>query len=334
MDLITVSLPTPEEEERARRFQVHYFYILGICIFIMNYYKCNEDNYAERILTEQNDLDSVKKINRKKDIQCDYLKQYLFISWASEIQLRLGSLIKPALLRYSNAWAPVHAYYTVYMAAQSWFVSMGQNNLADNHSSSLSLISSQLENRNLFPSPWSVSCSGCPQTNTECYRNIPPGINPHAKCEVLSRPSYDDFWPRFCTMLKTTRERHLERCFEEWKRQHKRKRMYDHEKQAVAKKVHPTTLFDFFWRLCVRSNYRDVSAFLMSAVPDEWQEEFYQNLLILTEITSLLLQNLTAKYWGRREYEAALNEFLSLQRCKVEDVFGPFEKNKLVIIQG
>ena len=45
----------------------------------------------------------------------------------------------------------------------------------------------------------------------------------------------------------------------------------------------PTTLFDFFWRLRVRSNYQDVDTFLMSSVGEAWHRDFYESLSAVTE---------------------------------------------------
>jgi hypothetical protein len=44
------------------------------------------------------------------------------IGWTSEPQLLLPKALGAAeLLRYANAWAPVHSYYAVYLSLQAWF---------------------------------------------------------------------------------------------------------------------------------------------------------------------------------------------------------------------
>lgn len=72
----------------------------------------------------------------------------------SELQLLLPSVIgAPGLMRYSNAWAPVHAYYAAYMALQTWFEANQIAGIADDHSASLRTISTQIRDRRLFPAP-------------------------------------------------------------------------------------------------------------------------------------------------------------------------------------
>ena len=325
---LVIRLPTPEEKDRALRFQVHHFYVLSIVDYLTDRYACFSTSILQNVIAEQKGLAGIQRIQRRSDVDQQALSQYLCLGWASELQLRLANLSEPVLLRYSNAWAPIHAYYAVYMAAQAWFVAMGHREVVDNHTGSLNTIANQVAARNLFPLPWSVTCSGCPQTSNATYHGLPHGVDPAVPCEVLSRPDPETFWPRYCTLLRTTRERRLVRNFDEWKRRNGRHKMYAKEKDDVAKKLAPTTAFDFFWRLRVRSNYRDVRAFLMSGVDDEWQEEFFRALLAFTDATCGVLHLLTVRYAGNDAYQAALDDFLGAQRTRVREIFDPFMQSK------
>lgn len=328
MTLLTVKLPSEEELERTRRFKVLQSYVVNICNYLEDRLDCTNDQLATLLSQEQQELPAFQKINRKQIPDPGLLTKYLYLSWVSEIQLRLGVLTEPLMLRYTNCWAPVHAYYAVSMLAQAWFLCMGEDPAPDNHTDTLRMISNQLKQRILLPQPWNVLCSGCPQTKEVEYDNLPDSAESNRHIEMLSAPTVDDFWPRYCTMLRTTREKRLEKNLNEWKRRNNRKNMYRREKSAVASKVVPTTLFDFLWRLRIRVNYRDVTTFLMPAVSSQWHQEFSCGLLTVTNLTCIFLNNLIIKYSGGQQYATALEGFLENKLISAPEVFEPFSRVK------
>jgi hypothetical protein len=332
---LRIGFPSGEEEDRSRRFQVIHFYVVAIDAFLQSNHGDAGETRLTSLIDQQNQITSMTRI-RHRPVDEGRLMQALYLSWASEIQLRLGNVISPSLVKYSNAWAPVHAYYAIYMSAQALFISMGMAGAVDSHTAMLNSISNQVRDRQMFPLPWCVSCEGCPQTGNISYRYLPGGVEWDQEIQLLSRPTgeYEDFWPRYCKMLKTTREDSLENRFKEWKQQQRprRTRMRAAEKEDVADRCSPTTFFDFIWRLRVRSNYKDVSSFLMSSIVDVWQEEFFSCLLRVTEATCCLIQNLVLKYSGERVFRTALVEFMELQRIEVPEIFDPFKSAKMFLL--
>ena len=93
----------------------------------------------------------------------------------------------------------------------------------------------------------------------------------------------------------------------------------------------PTTVFDFFWRLRVRSNYRDVRTFLMAGVTDDWQEEFYNALLCVTESSLALLENLVVAYSGPDVYRSTSGDFIGSLRNDVPILRVSFEERAALI---
>ena len=335
MTVFTVRFPTDEEEEGGRRFRVLNFYLANICEYLCDRFACDLDQVPWELLIEQRGLSGFQKIEKRSNLDEDLFRKYLFLSWASEIQMRLGQLNDPVMLQYSNCWAPVHAYYTIYMLSQAWFVSMGTLKPPDNHTGALRMIANQIKQRSIMPLPWSVWCEGCPQTRNVQYGGAPPNADTDRHIEVLAKPIAEEFWPRFGIMLRTTRERKLDRSFMEWKRQNNRKRMSRDQKENIAKNAGPTTIYDFFWRLRIRANYRDVSTFLMSSVDEAWHHDFFFHLLSVTVQTSTVLNNLIIRYCGANTYTQALKAFLSTDMVRMPEVFDPFEASKrLVIGQG
>lgn len=327
---LIVRASTPEEQERTRRFQVHKNYVGGIALFVSRTYGAERTARLAALLQAQRELSGFRRI-RQRQVNNERLAQYLTLAWASELQYRLAGLGDASLLQYSNAWAPVHAYYAVYMGAQAWFTTIGAEDIVDNHTGSLNTLSNQITQRDLFPLPWNVTCSGCPHLDEHEFNGLPADGDASAHVELLSAPRFDDFWPRFGKLLETTRRRRLDRNIEDWKRRRGRKNTRAKEKRELASRLLPTTVFDFFWRLRVRSNYRDVRTFLMAGVTDDWQEEFYNALLCVTESSLALLENLVVAYSGPEVYRSTSGEFIGSLRNDVPILRVPFEERAALI---
>src|SRR5690349_5505145 len=80
---------------------------------------------------------------------------------------------------------------------------------------------------------------------------------------------------------------------------------------AMAGRLHGTSVFDYLWRLRIRANYGDVSAFLMSGVDDRSHVAFHQGLVALASSLCLLLQSLIVARVGPQAYADALDDFAS-----------------------
>lgn len=108
----------------ARRFTVNRHYLHHLRIWLEEEYGRGDALYAG--LAAKLAIWSPFGRIKRRPADLDAIEQILRIAWMSEIQLHLpGTLGSDQLLRYSNAWAPVHAYYAVYMALQSWLAANG-----------------------------------------------------------------------------------------------------------------------------------------------------------------------------------------------------------------
>ncbi len=310
------------ENDLLLRFQAYLYYIVAINQFIEHEYGC-QSNMAG-LLNAQKELKAYKKIQREKNIYRNKLKQLLYLSWASEIQMRMAGNYGKDLMQFANSWAPIHAYYSVYMSAQAWFLCMNCKEQISNHSSSLSVIANTIKERKLLPLPWSVYCTGYSNTFEFEFANRPDMPALENPFRVINQPSIENFWERYSVMLKTTRQEKLESRFAEWKRKHGRKSISKAEKINSSKEVSPTTIFDFFWRLRIRSNYTDITSFLASDVSIESHKLFYENIVHFTTATSALLQNIAVAYSGIDLYSSILKEFIKLSEnidCNVMKSF-------------
>lgn len=310
-DLTSIHLPTKQEEERSHRFTVHRNYLSSMELFVGVLYGQGEKQ-TQGLVEAQRRLPAFGRIQRHQPSSVDMaeVRRLLAISWASEIQLRLADLGGETFLRYANAWTPVQAYYAVYMSIHAYLVTTGMGGLVDDHTSTLRTVASHVVDR-LLPHPFESTCTGCTLLDERQLNGIPDGANVDAHFENLANPSITDFYPRFAKMLETTRNNRLERGRKEWISRSSRKNMPRQEKLAMATRLHPTSVFDYLWRLRIRANYGDVSAFLMSGVDDRSHGAFHSGLVTLSGSLCLFLQSLIAQRIGPRAYTDALDDFVA-----------------------
>lgn len=319
---ITIELPSNHDEEIARRFTVTYHYLLHVQFFLNNVYGRGSDlelGIGAALSRHRPYL----RLQRKPGLaSIKTLCRHLEIAWVGEIALRLpASIGSDAAFRYSNAWAPIHAYYATYMLLQAWFDVNGMTGLADDHTATLRSISTMIKERHLFPAPWSVLATGN-ALGGECqYVHEPAPGACATRVQVLSIPiglpgAYSDgeFWARYGTWLRTTREARLEVKEEEWKRKNGRRRMDPAVRRQFGATLHPTSLFDCLWRLRIRSNYKSVETYLARFVGDEDAKRFHQALVEITHANLLLLECYVARMIGAADYERIVQAFLAQDR--------------------
>ena len=307
--MIVVRVPSEEEQDRISRFTVHRHYLTNIEVMLEAVYGVG-DAQPLAMVAEQRTLPAFGRIQRRRLEDVAELRRLLGISWGAELQLRLGTVAGNAFLRYSNAWAPVQAYYAVYMSIHAWLVTIGMGGLIDDHTSTLRTVASHLVRRGLLPYPFLISCTGHPKLHERQIHGLPAGADSDVHIELLAAPSVADFHPRYAKMLDTTRSARLERGRREWLARNGRKRMPTVEQRAMASRLHPTSVFDYLWRLRIRSNYGDVSTFLLSGVEDRSHGALHSGLVALTSSLCLLIQSLIVAQCGSATYEAAVDEFI------------------------
>jgi hypothetical protein len=311
LDLSSIHLPSKEEEQRSHRFTVHRNYLGSIELFLGLLYGHGAEA-VQALVDAQRALPAFARIQRHKPLSAEEaeMRRLLAISWASEVQLRLADIGGYAFLRYANAWTPVQAYYAVYMSIHAYLATAGMRGMIDDHTSTLRTIASHVVER-LLPHPLSVTCTGCTMLDQRELHGTPANANIDTHFENLANPSITDFYPRFAKMLETTRDLRLQRGRKEWLSHTTRKNMPKAEKLAMAARLHPTSTFDYLWRLRIRANYGDVSAFLMSGVDDESHGRFHSGLVTLASSLCLLLQSLIVARIGPELFADALDDFAS-----------------------
>jgi hypothetical protein len=310
--VVTITFPTAEEEDLLRRFTVNKNYLQALQHFLTTTYGEREKLYLG-LSAGLRAHPPYLKINRSPHAPAE-VRRFLTLAWASEMQLHLPALMgNGAFYSFANAWAPVHAYYAVYGGLQAWFAANGMPGMANDHTSTLRAIASQIEQRDLFPEPWNLLAIGCPMRGERLHLNT-RGVDCTRHVEVLSTPipfgPDPDFWPRVGTWLRSTREARLTAREESWKKENKKKRISPAERTKIAASVPPTSLFDCFWRLRIKSNYGTIDPYLVSQLSPNEHEVFNWALCTVTRATLSLLELYIIRKAGKAEFADIAKEFV------------------------
>lgn len=186
MVAINFKFPTDEEEDLLRRFTVNRNYLQAARGFMTTTYGRRELLYAGLRATVEA-TPGYQRLQRGP-ANMEEVRRFLTLAWTSEIQLHLPALMgNLSMLAFANTWAPVHAYYAVYGTLQAWFTANRMTGVADDHTATLRTISTQIEQRDLFPEPWNLLAIGCPMRKERMHLND-HGHDCTSHIEVLSIP--------------------------------------------------------------------------------------------------------------------------------------------------
>ena len=198
----------------------------------------------------------------------------------------------------ANAWIPAQAYYAVFHAILGFAAASAQS-VPRNHAAALRLAGKEVV-RGALPAPWDAWCDGCPHTESQGFGGLlPSGDAVH----VLSSP---DPWmsdDRLAMFLRTTRRKELDRRFHQERQRNvkpgrTRRNLHKVDKERIAQKMPPTTLFDILWRIRKKANYEDADTFVLGAGDELDARRLAQALVIVTDGTVAALEGLAAAYIG------------------------------------
>jgi len=251
-------------------------------------------------------------------VDLEQVRRFLTLAWTSEIQLHLPAIMgNDSMLAFANTWAPVHAYYAVYGTLQAWFAANGMTGVADDHTATLRTVSKQIEQRDLFPEPWNLLAIGCPMRKERLHLND-HGHDCTGHIEVLSIPipfgEDPNFWPRMGTWLRSTREARLTAREEQWKHKEKKQRIAKVERTKIAQNVAPTSIFDCFWRMRIKSNYGTIDPYLVNHISESDHAIYNRSLCTVTRATVALLELFILRKIGKPEFAKISSDFLAQDR--------------------
>lgn len=285
-----------EQPEEFFPFETYKNYLQSLSLYIATHYGSGANCFSalRETCIQHGVLAGAQKLAHDTG-RLEEIKKLLFNAWSTELVLALPSTISAEFVKYANHWSPVQAYYAVYLALQAYFRSIPLAPPPRDHSGSLRTISARIKGGNVFPPFWNVCCEGEPRLVAANYINLPSGISV-VQINPLTTPALNDFWSRYAMMLRTTRQKQFDKKLKEAAKQFKtkegkpRKRFRPQQKAAVLSGVHATTIFDFLYRLRIRSNYEDADAFILGTMGQADAREFNEALRLVTSSTLFLIE--------------------------------------------
>ena len=157
-----------------------------------------------------------------------------------------------------------------------------------------------LATEELFPYPWSAYCVGCPQLGTaEWGGSVLPGDT----VSVFSTPDPETSDARLAMLLRTTRQRVLERDFAIERQTavrpgRSRRNLTAEHKEAIAASVAPTTVFDVLDRIARRVETDDGQAFIIGPFDDDEALEFAATLAEVADASVAAIEAVVAATIG------------------------------------
>lgn len=221
------------------------------------------------------------------------------------------------MIRYANVWVPAQAYYAVFAGLLAWL--RASRNQASSHVKVLAEAGRDMARISCTCVPWSVVCKGCPQTRDEEYLRL----DSSADLTISNLSSARDdpsVWGLLAKCLKTTRRDSVERALKNWKRENRRKALKPEEKVQVAAKVAPTSLFDFFYAMRIRTNYEGSDAFALGPWTELNAKDFYRDVLQLTSATLRFVEILITGRIGKEQFLKLLQAFKDDSQVDPSDI--------------
>lgn len=311
LDELLGGIPSEPIDDREIEAQVairtYYVYIKAFTI---------KTGDLEELKKRQDDLQAFKNLTVSKTNKVDRVKQSLYRGWLTLKALKVLPVSDyPALATTANFWAPVQAYYAAHGLGMAALAALGDNP-PQNHRSFRAAATNQIVNR-LIPYPFNISCTGNPSEKkgvAVAFEDCSVDVAKVRKTSSLENPFYSNQEGLIAKALMTTRNRLLAEMFNDARRKKikkgkMRRNLPSSEKTVIAGKLHPTSIFDFLYRIRVRSNYDDPEMYIYGQGDEATAQNHYKNLLQLTADLAAVLERVIERKVGVDGFQRLVTEF-------------------------
>lgn len=250
------------------------------------------------VIETMSTLQAVQNIRRRPPPAPQDLFASLRLGWSLEFQVHLTGQMIDEALPYLLPGTFTNAYYAVYHLMRAFFLASNQH-VTPRHSSALRVIANEVA-RGVFPAPLGVMCTGT-QNDRDSFDQLPV----EAELPIhhnLARPNFEARWTILCRLLRTTRQREVDRLYQHHlsdlrRKSPRRRRLSPGSREQIDRALRPTTLFDVFRRMRERSHYRDADAFLHGTTAVE-ARTVYEDVGDFLTATMAALEVMVARYRG------------------------------------
>jgi hypothetical protein len=204
----------------------------------------------------------------------------------------------------ANFWAPVQAYYALHGVASACLAAL-QTNVPDDHRAFRASAAEQLVIR-VLPFPFNIWCKGLSVGHADCpceLGNCKVSVAEVVGASNLENPSRYNAETLAAKALHTSRKKCLDEQFDKMRAKKVkpgkvRRNLKRDEKIKTEQNLHRTTVFDFFYRIRVRSNYDDPEMYIYGQTDADTAQLHYQYLLRVTMALVKCMENVIAQKCG------------------------------------
>ena len=251
---------------------------------------------------------SIEELAINPSVDANSLRKMLFNSWNTELLLLAPTLFTKELIKYSNHWAAVQCYYSIYLSIRALFQAKGLQ-VEERHEKALEAIQGQILMNSIVPAPWNLLLTH------DGYKNLP--ATKLEKCSNLENPYFFQtntakLWNCPMRFIKTTRELEIEKRSIRWKKKNQRKKLPKGKDAEIDRDIRPFSIFDCLYRLRIRSNYEEADMYISSA---EFEAENYiEAICNITDKTLFVVERQILSLIGKEKMLSFVNAFTSRQK--------------------
>lgn len=244
-------------------------------------------------------------LSEPKNGEMDYsqIHKSLNNAWGIEAIFKMENLLikEDDLIRLSNNWCIMQAYYIFYYTTQALEVLEGYNK-SKTHPQVKRTFLKLWSNKHWILSPWCISY------NENGFCNLPPGVSIDDHIHSWKKVDDKTALNLFCKALRTTREEFIEEALMKRRQKHvsknqsKKVRLTQKQKKQTQVRVRPTSLISYLFRLKKKTTYEQSSILAIGPENIYQSAEFRENLSFIIESTLLITEMITLKTVGEDKF--------------------------------
>lgn len=325
------------DSDEARSFRTHASYVRAFSELALG----DAGSPSERLKSLHNRAVPQLRSGRPQDQDGTAAVECLQRAWSTELILSATvSLAEDSeIVRLTNSWGAVQAYYCVYGATQAVVTARGQHR-PTNHEPTHKLFNEIWVASAVDLAPWSFAAAD-PSAKGASFdgfigcgdRPIDGGVHP------WSSWSGDQKWDVAARALTSTRSKKVDEAFRKQRATKlstaksdrnkedqqriaagkkpsrtavpSRTNLTKAESNAVRRRVRPFTVSDYLYRLRIKANYEDVSTFTDGPANDEHARELAAHLVHFTSANLLVHEVLVADRIGKKALLRCMDQWLT-----------------------
>ncbi|MFH1656318.1 MAG: hypothetical protein ABH956_00915 [Candidatus Nealsonbacteria bacterium] len=296
-DVEYTRINTDEDNVSFKSFKTYLHYLKSLSILLNSIYmdKTRLVNFEERKNFKEYNFEKVKKL--------------LFNAWNTEFLLNFSNN-NFDLIRYSNHWLSIQAYYVIFLLGSCYFLlEEGHEKYKIIHKNFCDNISEKLISDNDFlPSPFNLFGLNGVERNNFNLKNLPNGHTFGLTSNLKEIITINDSWNLLGMFILTTRNNEFN--YRRQKRLNKnKKKLKKGERKEIINGMRRTTVFDCLYRIRIRSNYRDADMFLSDIIDNNEANEFHCYLRNIVDYGAIIFENKIIQILGFEKFKEIFKEF-------------------------